>query len=42
MVFAYDWGDRIGDFCVADYLVEYYTVHVVITGRARNLLNELA
>ena len=29
MVFAYDWRDRIGDFCVADYLVEHYTVHVV-------------
>ena len=40
MVFAYDWRDRIGDFCVADYLVEHYTVHVVITGRACNLLNE--
>src|SRR4029450_6385249 len=28
MVSAYDWRDRIGDFCVADYLVEHYTVHV--------------
>jgi hypothetical protein len=29
MVFAYDWRDRIGDFCVADYLAEHSTVHVV-------------
>jgi hypothetical protein len=28
-VSAYDWRDRIGDFCVADYLVELDTVHVV-------------
>ena len=28
-VSAYDWRDRIGDFCVADYLAEDYTVHVV-------------
>jgi len=28
-VSAYDWRDRVGDFCVADYLVEHYTVHVV-------------
>ena len=28
-VSAYDWRDRIGDFCVADYLVEHYTVHAV-------------
>ena len=26
---AYDWRDRVGDFCVADYLAEHYTVHVV-------------
>ena len=39
-VSAYNWRDRIGDFCVADYLVEHSTVHVVITGRARNLRNE--
>jgi hypothetical protein len=29
MVFAYDWRDRVRDFCVADYLAEHYTVHVV-------------
>src|SRR5512132_1035672 len=29
MVSAYDWRDRIGDFCVADYLAEHYMVHVV-------------
>src|SRR4029450_4365340 len=29
MMSAYNWRDRIGDFCVADYLVEHYTVHVV-------------
>ena len=29
MVSAYDWRDRIGDFRVADYLVELDTVHVV-------------
>ena len=28
-VSAYDWRDRIGDFCIADYLVELDTVHVV-------------
>jgi hypothetical protein len=27
-MFAYDWRDRIGDFCVADYLAELDTVHV--------------
>jgi hypothetical protein len=26
---AYDWRDRIGDFCVADYLEEFDTVHVM-------------
>jgi hypothetical protein len=26
---AYDWRDRIGDFCVADYLAEFDTVHVM-------------
>ena len=29
MVSAYDWRNRIGDFRVADYLVELDTVHVV-------------
>jgi hypothetical protein len=29
MVSAYDWRDRIGDFCVADYLAEHDMVHVV-------------
>jgi len=28
-VSAYDWRDRIGDFCIAEYLVELDTVHVV-------------
>ncbi|PYI86850.1 MAG: hypothetical protein DMF09_00325 [Verrucomicrobia bacterium] len=28
-VSAYDWRDRIGDFCVADYLAELDTVHVM-------------
>lgn len=28
-VSAHDWRDRIRDFCVADYLAEHYTVHVV-------------
>jgi hypothetical protein len=28
-VSAYDWRDRIGDFCVAEYLAELDTVHVV-------------
>jgi hypothetical protein len=28
-VSAYDWRDRIGDFCVADYLAELDTVHLV-------------
>ena len=28
-VFAHDWRDRIGDFCVADYLAELDTVHRV-------------
>jgi hypothetical protein len=28
-VSAYDGIDRIGDFCVADYLAELDTVHVV-------------
>ena len=28
-VSAYDWRDRIGDFCVADYLVELEKVHPV-------------
>src|ERR1051326_3661588 len=28
-VFAYDWRDRIGDFCVADYLAELNKVHLV-------------
>ena len=28
-VSAYDWRDRIGDFCVADYLAELDMVHVV-------------
>jgi hypothetical protein len=28
-VFAYDWRDRIGDFCVVDYLEEFDTVHVM-------------
>jgi len=27
-VSAYDWRDRIGDFCVADYLAELDKVHV--------------
>jgi hypothetical protein len=27
-VSAYNWRDRIGDFCVADYLEEFDTVHV--------------
>ena len=26
---AYDWRDRIGDFCVADYLSNLETVHVM-------------
>jgi hypothetical protein len=26
---AYDWRDRIGDFCVADSLAEFDTVHVM-------------
>jgi hypothetical protein len=28
-VSAYDWRDRIGDFCVAEYLAELDTVHVM-------------
>ena len=28
-VSAFDWRDRIGDFCVAEYLTELDTVHVV-------------
>jgi hypothetical protein len=28
-VSAYDWRDRIGDFCVADYLAERDKVHLV-------------
>jgi hypothetical protein len=28
-VSAYDWRDRIGDFCVADYLAELDMVHVM-------------
>jgi len=28
-VSAYDWRDRIGDFCVADYLAELDKVHVM-------------
>jgi hypothetical protein len=28
-VSAYNWRDRIGDFCVADYLEELDTVHVM-------------
>jgi hypothetical protein len=28
-VSAYDWRDRIGDFCVADYLEEFDAVHVM-------------
>jgi hypothetical protein len=28
-VSAYDWRDRIGDFCVADYLAELDKVHPV-------------
>jgi hypothetical protein len=28
-VSAYDWRDRIGDFCVADYLAELDMVHVI-------------
>jgi len=28
-VFAHDWRDRIGDFCVSDYLAELDTVHVM-------------
>ncbi len=28
-VSAYNWRDRIGDFCVADYLAELDTVHVM-------------
>ena len=28
-VSAYNWRDRVGDFCVADYLAEHYTVHVM-------------
>ncbi len=28
-VSAYDWRDRIGDFCVADYLAELDTMHVM-------------
>jgi hypothetical protein len=27
-VSAYDWRDRMGDFCVADYLAKLDTVHV--------------
>jgi hypothetical protein len=27
-VSAHDWGDRMGDFCVADYLAELDKVHV--------------
>lgn len=26
---AYNWRDRVGDFCVADYLAEHDTVHVM-------------
>jgi hypothetical protein len=28
-VSAYDWRDRMGDFCVADYLAELDMVHVM-------------
>ncbi len=28
-VSVYDWRDRIGDFCVADYLAELDMVHVM-------------
>jgi hypothetical protein len=28
-VSAHDWRDRIGDFCVADYLEELDTMHVM-------------
>ena len=28
-VSSYDWRDRVGDFCVADYLAELNTVHVM-------------
>ena len=28
-VSAYDWRDHVGDFCVADYLEELDTVHVM-------------
>ena len=28
-VSAYDWRDRIGDFCVADYLAELHMMHVM-------------
>ena len=28
-VSAYDWTDRIGDFCVAEYVAELDMVHVV-------------
>jgi hypothetical protein len=28
-VSAYDWRDRIGDFCVADYVEELDTMHVM-------------
>jgi hypothetical protein len=28
-VSAHNWRDRIGDFCVADYLAELDTVHVM-------------
>ena len=28
-VSPYDWRDRIGDFCVANYLEELDTVHVM-------------
>jgi len=28
-VSAYNWRDRIGDFCVADYLAELDMVHVM-------------
>jgi hypothetical protein len=26
---AHNWRDRVGDFCVADYLAEHYMVHVM-------------
>jgi hypothetical protein len=40
---AYDWRDRIGDFCVADYLAELDTVHVMrySTPKTRLLINAL-